>query len=154
MTKPIPWFFQVRVVLNGKTGRTERHLTLPLPPSANQYWRHKLGQVKPYRSAKANEYKENVGWACREAQWEPYTGRIAVQLHLFMNNLASDTDNCQKILLDALIGHAYEDDKQVDIILTKREFDYDNPRVELTMWKIGEEPPIVPRKKKRRIKRG
>jgi crossover junction endodeoxyribonuclease RusA len=154
MTKPIPYVFELRIVLNGKSGQTERSLTVGLPPSANVYWRFAPGQAKPYPSAKATAYKDEVGWACREAGWEPYQGGIALKLHLFLNHVDRDTSNCVKILEDALQGHAYDDDNQVAVVLLKRSYDYKNPRVEITLWQISSPEEERARREQRSAKRG
>lgn len=88
-------------------------IELPLPPSANRYWRHtcKNGHVVTYVSAEAKAYRTEV-WAAWPHDTEPYAGNVSVTMHFYMTRIG-DLDNRIKVLLDALQGLAYEDDKQV-----------------------------------------
>lgn len=85
-------------------------LRLPLPPSANVNWRHGNGHV--YLSIKSKDYREQVGWLCREQGVEPVDGDVVVSIHAYMNR-RRDADSVTKVLFDALNGHAWKDDGQV-----------------------------------------
>ena len=102
-------------------------LTLPMPPSANRYWR--MGNNRIYRSSEANAYKEQVGWLCKEAGVTPLTGNVCVSFDFFRPAKRGDTDNFLKIGIDALIGYAYEDDSQIVEIHAMRFDDKADPRV-------------------------
>lgn len=107
-------------------------LTLPIPPSANVYWRTAVrgGFVQTYISKEAKQFKEQVGWACKAAGVRaPFSGRVAITVKLFparpqdwarrMKKLGAswddgvrciDLDNANKVLLDSLKGVAILDD--------------------------------------------
>lgn len=94
-------------------------LLLPYPPSANRYWRNMRGRM--VRSAEANAFRVIVGRKCMADSVKPLEGQIQVAIGLHpvtkKNGEASatrlDLDNCIKVVLDALNGHAYTDDKQI-----------------------------------------
>lgn len=106
-------------------------LTLPYPPSANRYWRHTQGRI--VRSREANDYKAQVGWLCNVEGLQPYTGNVSVSIDVYRPAKRGDLDNTMKCLLDALIGYAYLDDKQIVEIHAMRHDDRQDPRVEVVI---------------------
>lgn len=109
------------------------NLTLPLPPSANRYWRTtvRAGFPHTYVSPEAKQYKALAYWTAKKQGAEPLDGEVIVRGTVYFPNRRGDLDNRTKILLDALEGVAYHDDKQVWGIQWSRETDKTNPRVEL-----------------------
>ncbi|AET91070.1 endodeoxyribonuclease RusA [Burkholderia sp. YI23] len=117
-------------------------VTLPYPVSANRYWRVRVvkGVAMNYVSSEAKAYKEQVGWIVRAAGvGAPLAGRIAIDYTLYPkrpqdwqrrarklgdawhdNVMCLDLDNAQKVLLDALKGVAFDDDKWVRRITAER----------------------------------
>lgn len=119
-------------------------LTLDYPVSANKYWHPvKIGAhitIVPTKEAKA--YRKTV--ACQafaQGVRRPITGRVAVTLQLYPHRPLDwakrqrqhgaawddtvqclDLTNAEKVLLDALNGVAFEDDKRI--------FDYHAKRME------------------------
>jgi crossover junction endodeoxyribonuclease RusA len=100
-------------------------LMLPYPPSANHYWRKWNNRMVISREGR--EYRDEVcallssagGGSIRKP---PSNGRIALKMDAFPpDRRRRDLDNLQKPLLDAL-QHAgvYEDDSQVDLLLSCR----------------------------------
>ena len=106
-------------------------VTLPYPPSTNRNWRlGKDGQI--YVAPWVKEYRTEV-WACaHQAEIEQLDGLVSVTVTLHppapknaeklaeknprdwhLNVRCIDRDNALKVLLDALQGIAYADDKQV-----------------------------------------
>ena len=104
-------------------------ITLPYPPSANRYWR--VVNNRPIISAQARAYKDEAGWLAKAQGVQPQTGDLAVTIAVYRPQRRGDLDNVLKVLLDALIGIAYEDDSQITEINAKRFDDKDNPRVEI-----------------------
>ncbi len=96
--------------------------TLPYPPSINHYWRHVGPRTLISREGRA--FRRNVcallgGGGPRKP---PCGGRIALAMDAFPpDRRRRDLDNLQKPVLDAL-EHAgvYEDDSQVDLLITRR----------------------------------
>lgn len=110
-------------------------LTLPYPISANRYWRPvPIGKhitIVPTKEAK--EYRDLVAWQCRAAGiLQPIAGRVEVALQLYPHRPLDwqkrvkqlgpawddsvqciDLTNAEKVLLDALNGRAFEDDKHI-----------------------------------------
>ena len=113
-------------------------ITLPYPPSANRYWRTFNGRI--VMSAEARAYKEGVALIARAKGLRPSDGDVTLKLDVFRPQRRGDLDNRIKIVLDALQGVAYYDDKQV-IEIHARRFDAGkDARVEVTILKAA---PIV-----------
>jgi crossover junction endodeoxyribonuclease RusA len=100
-------------------------LTLPIPPSANRYWRSAGGRV--YVSEEAQKYKNLVKTIF--GQLDPFEGNIAVEFTVYRARKKGDLDNYIKVMLDALKGIVYPDDDAVIDIHAKRKDDKTNPRV-------------------------
>jgi len=100
------------------------NLTLPLPPSINNYWGLRLGvsSVKKkqipmkYVTHAAKDYRSTVENIILKEypNFHPLEGdlQIAVLIHP-ANRRKEDIDNRLKPLLDALQGVLYEDDAQI-----------------------------------------
>ncbi len=119
-------------------------LVLPYPISANRYWRsfvprgHQRAIVTLSDEAKA--YKQDVGWKVRQAGIRsPIAGRVCVEVELYPERPQDwarrqrkhgdawdddvrciDLDNANKVLLDALKGFAFDDDKWVRELRSRR----------------------------------
>ena len=90
-------------------------LALPMPPSANVYWRNNPHSHRPYRSGEADAFKAEVALlAAEQGVREPLSGRLAVTLHVHFTRVNGDLDNRIKVTLDALNEIAWHDDNQVD----------------------------------------
>lgn len=126
-------------------------LRLPIPPTANQYYRHVGGRVlisrdgRLYREAlkdlvtakRASERHLPAGAGTVPQQ--PLTGRVAIVLDIFPSNLRRwDLDNRWKGLLDALTkAKVWKDDSQVDLQLgVRRKPDARNERCEIHLWEL------------------
>ena len=107
---------------------------LPIPPSANRYWRNFNGRVVV--SPEASSYKSEVGWLCKQVP--QFSGNVAVSVTVFRARKAGDLDNYMKVLLDALKGIMYPDDKAVTEIHAYREDDKESPRVIVTAWEVND----------------
>lgn len=119
-------------------------LTLPVPPSANDYWRAFRGRVVV--SDVARRYKQGVkGRSLTTGRPEPLAGPVVVSLVVYRAAKRGDLDNFQKVLLDALKGVAFVDDSQVVEIHARREDDKANPRVEVCVEPAAAEVPARPR---------
>ena len=109
---------------------TEQAFTLPLPPSANRYWRNWRGRM--VISSEARKYKEQVSKVLAEQGAVCLgDGPVAILMRVFRKIKSGDLDNRIKVVLDSLRGIVYQDDKQVVEIHAFRHDDRDNPRVEI-----------------------
>ncbi len=105
-------------------------------PSVNRYWRH-TRQGHHYISRDGKEFKAKLQWLARAAQvaktQQPV--KLILRWHCTKKCRGADLDNKLKVILDALEGIAYEDDKQVIHIDAKKimhsESDYAEIRVEI-----------------------
>jgi crossover junction endodeoxyribonuclease RusA len=109
-------------------------LLLPYPPSANRYWRYVHGH--PVVSAEAKAYRDAAGMVARHQGIAPFTGPVAVTIHLYRPQKSGDLDNRVKILLDAMKGVAFNDDDQVTELHAWLHDDKANPRAEVEIRQV------------------
>lgn len=98
-------------------------LRLPYPISSNRYWRTRVaGKIAiTYVSPEAKSYKSVVGWTAKAAGVKQITTPVRIDLCLCpkqnkdgtASKVRLDLDNAIKVMIDALNGIAYADDKQV-----------------------------------------
>lgn len=94
---------------------------LPVPPSANKWWRMVTPKGKPSRmvlSADARLYKEGVGTLLRgQFRGRPVplfpSGVVRLWLDWHRTARLGDLDKRQGVLLDALQGVVYDNDSQL-----------------------------------------
>lgn len=103
-------------------------IRLPLPPSANRYWRQgHNGRV--YVSQEAQDYKQLVGLTL--AGRDVLDGEIWLDVKIYRKAKRGDIDNYLKVLFDAMQGCVYQNDKQVMSISVLLLDDPKDPRVEV-----------------------
>jgi crossover junction endodeoxyribonuclease RusA len=110
----------------------EYEFDLPVPPSANRYWRIWNNRVVVTEEAKA--YKQAVFFRLRE--YEPLRGDVAVNFTVFRPSKRGDLDNYIKVMFDALNGLVWLDDMQVVEIHSFRTDDKNNPRVKFLVYEV------------------
>jgi len=117
-------------------------LTLPVPPSANEYWEPKIQKFKGryvptiVTTKKAKQYKEDVGWILKGGIIQPMEGNVAINLSVYRPAKRGDLDNYQKVLLDSLEGFLYGNDRQIVELHAFRYDDPGNPRVEILGYPV------------------
>lgn len=113
---------------------SEYKFTLPVPPSANRYWR--VANNRIIVSEDAAEYKATIFRQLRDC--EPLRGDVAVNFTVFRPWKRGDLDNYTKVMFDALKGLVWLDDSQVIEIHSFRDDDKINPRVEFLVYEMDE----------------
>ena len=113
--------------------------TLPLPPSANRYWRMFRGRV--ITSSEAQNYRAAVAALLYQYHVEPLTGAVCVSISVYRQRKAGDLDNRIKIVLDALQGICYIDDKQVTELHAFMFDDRQHPRCIVDVVPTAQERP-------------
>lgn len=111
---------------------------LPVPPSANAYWRSVRGRVVLSREARA--YKAGLKAALEARGWRfPHrlTGDVALTLTWYRAIRAGDTGNRIKVVEDALQGIAYANDSQVAELHAVRVDGERPPRIEVRVAEVG-----------------
>lgn len=101
---------------------TTYQLSLPYPPSTNRLWRYERGYARLSSEAKA--WIAIAALEARRASCRPLEGPVVVLMQLHpritkkgkASQVRLDVDGPIKITLDALIGHCYQDDKQVVLV--------------------------------------
>ena len=106
-------------------------IIVPYPPSANRYWRVYRGIVCHGQDAK--DFKRDVAVIGTVSRLRPFPGTVELQIRVYRPRKAGDLDNQLKVLIDALKGIAYVDDKQVKKIIAEQFDDKDDPRAEVTI---------------------
>jgi Holliday junction resolvase RusA-like endonuclease len=112
-------------------------LVLPVPPSANRWWRQSGDRL--YTPTRVTAFKHQVMVACRTARLRklPREQAVCVTLWWYRKAKQGDLDKRIGILLDALQGHAYEDDVQVAELHCFRYEDKANPRLEVEVTALA-----------------
>lgn len=106
-------------------------MTLPVPPSANRWWRSVGNRV--LLSQEAREYKSAVATrmlVARVTMIRP-PAKVKVSVVWYRGRRAGDLDKRLGVLFDAIQGTAYENDAQITEIHARREEDREHPRIEL-----------------------
>ncbi len=111
------------------------HLTLPLPPTANKYYR-RVGR-RTLISADGRAFKKHCGILAAGQIAEPLTGPVEITGTIYMARRGCDLDNRIKPLLDGIEGHAFANDGQVVRLDLRKALDHGNPRVEITITVEG-----------------
>jgi crossover junction endodeoxyribonuclease RusA len=109
-------------------------LTLPIPVSANRYWRNFRGRM--VISAEAKAYKAEVWGLAKEAGAQLMAGELSLTMIVYRPAKRGDLDNYTKILADSLQGVLYDNDSQIVRILAERHDDKHNPRVEVEISQV------------------
>lgn len=117
-------------------------LTLPVPPSANKYWRTVVikGQGRVLLSSEARFYRAAIQRFGRKAELRPLDGPLAFSVWWYRAIKSGDLSNRIKQLEDALQGVAMHDDKQVVESHAYRREAPDRPRVEVEIRQVVDEP--------------
>lgn len=103
------------------------HLILPMPPSLNRLYRTCRSVV--YKTDEARTFEQLVKFEGRDCT--PFNGAVALTVVLYRPTRTGDIDNYSKLLLDALQGVIYDNDKQVCDLRNIKAHDKHNPRVEV-----------------------
>lgn len=98
-------------------------MKLPYPISTNRYWR--TFRNRQVLSREAHHYKQEVALLAKGAGCVKLDGEVQIWLRVApkMNQDGSadkrllDLDNCLKVVIDALQGVAYDNDKQIKYIV-------------------------------------
>lgn len=117
----------------GDFGRT--WFTLPMPPSANVYWRNFRGRT--VISTEARNYKKHVGELAKRLGMELVEdGDVRFTIRVYRNQASGDLSNRLKVIEDALNGIAYADDKQIVEEHAFRHDDKGNGRIVICVEKL------------------
>lgn len=123
-------------------GQVRLRLIIPgKPPSVNHMYhaiRGRAGNTVLIHNDEAKMWFAQVGLLAREWKWragwrmpEPKQKVLVHVWYYFENDTRPDPSNCLKLLLDALQGVIYPNDKWVLAREENYSFDKENPRIEL-----------------------
>ena len=84
-------------------------------------------------SATAKAYKENIGWEAKSAmRGQKYFTEAIIEIHFFFADQRTDTNNCIKLVIDAMQKIVYPNDgKNIIEEHYYRHIDKLNPRMEI-----------------------
>ena len=93
-------------------------------PSVNRYWRH-TKQGHHYISQEGRAFKEKLQWIAKskKVKMKSVLVRLELEWHCKKKCNGGDLDNRLKVILDALEGIVYPDDKFVVEIEAKKVMD-------------------------------
>lgn len=107
-------------------------LVLPVPPSANVYWRKYRGVI--VKSDAARAYATEIGWIVKRRIVRPFPLDTDIVIRFFFYRMPKgrmDLDNVNKVLIDSLKKIAFEDDRQVVELRSRRIKGATEGRIEL-----------------------
>ena len=88
-------------------------LTLPMPPSANVYWRTDFKNKRIYVSEEGLEYRRKVALICAAQNVRTLAGDVEYEFRYQFGPRGGDVGNRLKVLEDSLNLWAWIDDAQV-----------------------------------------
>lgn len=116
------------------------NLSLPIPPSNNNYYRHARG--RNFISADGKAYKINVAKIVKESDLGLsfcLSDRVSVKMEIYpRDKRRRDIDNYPKAIFDALTAaHVWDDDTIVDDLhIIRKPPDCHDPRVVIVITKF------------------
>lgn len=106
-----------------------------------------------YRDAKANAHIIALSQA-RERGWVPFPNGAAVGVEFvvyFPSGRQKDPANYTEVLLDALEGVAYENDRQViEMCVKLAGYDKERPHISVRVWGLNRSLPVPPSRRAKR----
>lgn len=91
-----------------------------------------------YMTAKGKAQKEDYGYQVlqqvKKTKWKMTDKPLSVSIELYLpDKRKNDIDNFNKIIFDSLTGIVWNDDSQIQRLFITKEYDKENPRVELSV---------------------
>jgi Holliday junction resolvase RusA-like endonuclease len=96
---------------------------------------HLNGRPAFIKSAKARAYLKDFQWQCPKLN-PLITGDVAVHLRIFYASRRPDLD--ESVILDAMQGNIYENDRQVKEKHVYHGLDKENPRTEIVITRTSD----------------
>ena len=98
------------------------------------------GRLRTYTPRRTQDYEAEIGaeWIAARKTYAPFGGPVSLLIAVFEKRHPADLDNYVKVVLDALNGLAFEDDKQVEELHATIERKADTPGITVTVSTIEE----------------
>lgn len=114
-----------------------KRYVLPMAPSINASYFGAIGGGRILLTDAAKAFNEESALILNQIDETPFAGlcRATMVMHMRYEH-KGDHHNNHKLVLDALQGHAYQNDIQVVDLRMLRGFDHDNPHIEITIEEI------------------
>lgn len=110
-----------------------------MPPPINRTYKGAARGGRLLLTDQAVAWKQTVGLILNVMGPEPTTDRVAVKLVYYRKQRSGDIDSRIKITLDALQGHFFVNDSQIDELIVSNRKDAQDPRVEVTITRLPSE---------------
>lgn len=132
---PITVLMPERAYFKPSVAPPVQRLVLPVPPSANRYWRFDRGTIHIAKDGVS--YKREVEEIAARASLVQLEGDVVVRLVWYRARRAGDLDNRLKQCLDALQGVFFANDAQIAELRFRRCEDPARPRLEVLVARAG-----------------
>jgi Holliday junction resolvase RusA-like endonuclease len=113
---------------------------LPLPPTLNSTYRAayrpSMKRTAFFMVPEAKDWKQEAQFKIHK-RTPLMTGDVEVFVNWFLQR-DRDIDSALKLVLDAFTGRVYQDDKQINSLIVRKERDKTNPRVEVEIFPLEE----------------
>jgi len=115
---------------------TRKIILLGNPQSTNRIYR--FGRRGMYMTSAGVQQKQDWNWeAHQDWQQPPTKSKLHLDIELFFcDRRVRDIDNYSKICLDSMEHVVYENDSQIYELNIKKNYDKENPRIEITIYEL------------------
>lgn len=107
------------------------------PRSTNHVYKTtcRNGYAQTYLTPEGRALKEDYQWQARsQYHGEPLSEALKIAVTLFFGRRGrKDWDNFHKLSMDALSGIVWDDDSQVEEAVVRKAYDWQRPRIEITI---------------------
>lgn len=120
-------------------------LIIPIAPSGNRMWRKNNQTGKTYKTDECTFYQNQIGYiAKQQAKKQGWTKTVKEKVIMYFwffwpDARQRDTGNQKKVILDALEGVLYDNDRWVLERDQDWVIDRQNPRIEIVITKFEED---------------
>jgi crossover junction endodeoxyribonuclease RusA len=121
------------------TGNKGLYILKGNPKSTQKIYRYACRGNHPcmYMTAEGKEIKEVYQWELKAQKAKLLTGNLQVKVNLYFDDKRKrDIDNHNKLWMDAGTGILWTDDEQIQDLRITKNYDKNNPRIELFVEKL------------------
>lgn len=108
------------------------------PKSTQNVYRHVCRGSFPsvYMNQEGKTLKESYQWQAKSQCKKILSDELEVWIKIYFGTKRkSDWDNFHKLSMDSLTGIAWQDDSQIQIAHVEKQYDKENPRIEIIIKK-------------------
>lgn len=109
-------------------------IVIDLKPISTNHMYGRMGK-RTFLTKEGKEYKRDLGVRAKKQENLGNADIFMEICYYFPDRRRRDVTNYDKVVLDALSGITYEDDKQISEIILRKYIDKHNPRTEVRLWR-------------------